>query len=261
MRDFNQDGVVVGRPYQEIFEQSATQKYPIGTIHERHGRRFRYGYAATALSPCRGAANGNIIPGDTGGSSHGVEGNLYAEAPVGQKWVDVATSTAFAVDYFVGGLFVVFSTGATPSLWCARISGNDLGDGTSCKVYLDEPIPVKVTTSYGVNLHPSPYSRVSAGMTHQDYESFVCVPHYNVEAGYYFWGQTRGPCWVTPTGSPNTWPGYGAGGRDCYFHIDGTIMQTEDRDLSTYSPQRAGYVLASSATATYGDGVIMLMLE
>ena len=93
----------------------------------------------------------------------------------------------------------------------------------------------------------------------QDFEAFICVPKWNVTALQYYWGQTRGPTWVTAHGG--TWPGSSAALRDVYFHIDGTIDPATIRDVGTLSPQRAGYLLHAGSSGSYGDGVIMLQLE
>ena len=72
MRDFNLDGVVQGIPYQRIWEKSATQKYPIGAILERHGRRFRYCHAVADITITHtGLPNMARHGGDTGGGVNG----------------------------------------------------------------------------------------------------------------------------------------------------------------------------------------------
>jgi len=253
MRDFNTDGVVVGRPYQEIYEQSASQKYPIGMIHERHGRRWRYSYAVENFHFAhRGCPNLNLVPGATGGDAHGIEKNLYATGFKGDTSVlvqNAAAGTLFPVDYFVGGLMVVFSTGLNPDLFCLRISGNDLFTATYGKVYVDEPLPVEVSITMGVNLHPSPYSRVGSSQSAAGARTVVVVPSIKVTAYNWFWGQTKGPCWVTPTT-------YG-GGRNKFFNgSDGCIIDA----ATSHTLQFAGLAMPAD-TGTYGDGVILLMLE
>lgn len=256
MRDFNLDGKVVGRlrPVAEgghgIYEQYATQRFPIGTLYEKHGRKWRFCKAYEAITlPHRGSPNMAIIPGDTGGSAFGVEGNLYAEALAGAQIVYVATATAFPIDAFFGGLFVSFH-GTGSEIACLRVSGNDLGNGTYVKVYLDEPLPWTVTVAYGINLHPSPYANCGNSSHVGTYASVVVVPMIAITSGYYFWGQTKGPAWVTPTV-------FGTA-REKYFYSDGTLI---DGAVGIDANQLAGYVLARTVTAGYGDGIIDLMLE
>jgi len=70
-----------------------------------------------------------------------------------------------------------------------------------------------------------------------------------VTSGYYFWGQTRGPAWVTPNAGWNT-----AATRECEWHTNGTIKAATGVAL-----QRAGYLLVNNTDAD--DAHIMLMLE
>ncbi len=250
MRDFNADGVVVGRPYQEIYEQSLTQKYPIGMIHERHGRRWRYSraYETIALAH-RVCPNMALQGGDTGGSTFAIEKNLYATAKVGESIVLVETTVAYAKDYFVDGLMTVFSTGLNPDIFCLRVSGNDLGNGTYVKIYLDEPLPVDMTVVFGVNVNPSSYQNVGDQSHCGTTASGVVVPSVKVTSGYFFWGQTKGPAWVTPTAF--------GGGRMKMLHSDGCII-----DMSAAGVQQlVGVVIARSSNGTYGDGNVNLMLE
>lgn len=263
MRDFNSNGMLVGRPKQEVFFSSTTQLYPIGMIHERHGKRWRYCQALEEIlgsGAGRGCPNMSIVPGDTGGSTYGIEKNFYASVPLGADTVEIENngSTCWPVDYFVGGQMNVFSTGDAPGIFTCRVSGNELFTATSGIVYLDERIPVDCsvegtgwgTGGYGVNLHPSPYKNVGASGSGSVYRSYVVVPTCNdIAAGSFFWGQTRGPCWVTPNA-------YGDG-RIKVFHTNGTIVDRTDGSLA----QIAGIAIPADYDGGYGDGNIILQLE
>jgi len=254
MRDFNRDGVLVGRPDQDIFEESETQMYPIGMMHERHDRRFRYCQAYEAIGgTCRGLPDMAIVPGDTNGSTTGMETSLNTAAIVGDYALDVKNpgSTAFPIDEFVGGLMVVYSTGVIPPIWCARISGNDLFDATNGTIYIDEKVPVAVAAStMGVDIHPSRYKNVgTSGSGSLTLRTFVVVNHIDVTSEYFFWGQTLGPCWVTPNA-------FGSG-RIKVFHSNGTITDRADGSIS----QIAGNAMMADYNGGYGDGVIDLRLE
>lgn len=261
MRDFNMSGVVVGFPNQSIHEESEAQQYPVGMIHERHGRRWRYFQAVEAVGgDHRACPNMSIVPGDTGGSVYGIEKNFYSSVPRGATKVEVENpgSTAFPVDYFVDGTMVVFSTSKNPAIFCCRISGNDLFTTTSGWIYLDEPIPMALTVEgtdwgtggWGVNLHPSPYRNVgSAANGSLTLRTFVVVPAMSVQATYWAWGQTKGPCWVTPNA-------YGSG-RIKVFHSNGTITDRADGSIS----QIAGNAIAADYDGAYGDGLIDLDID
>ena len=253
MRDYNRSGIVVGFPNQTIHEEAEDQQYPVGMIHERHGRRWRYFQAEEAIvGNHRGCPNMSIVPGDDNGNTFGIEKNLYAIGLKGVTKVSVENpgSTAFAVDYFVDGTMVVFSTGLDPAIFCCRISGNDLFDSTSGFVYLDEPLPVELSITMGVNLHPSPYRNVGAAASgNLTYRTVVVVPAMAVQAGYWAWGQTRGPCWVTPTAYNH--------GRIKQWHSDGCIADRTDGSLV----QIAGNAIARDYDGSYGDGLIDLNID
>lgn len=258
MRDYNMSGIVAGFPKQTIHEESEEQQYPIGMIHERHGRRWRYFRTVEAITAAltgRACPNMAIVPGDDGGTVgvYGSEGSFAADALEGATKVSVNNggTTCFPVDFFVDGTMVVFSTGLTPAIFLCRISGNDLFDATSGFIYLDEPIPVEVAhTSYGVSIYPSPYQNVGAsGSGSLTLRTFVVVPVTAVQSGFYAWGQTKGPCWVTP--SP-----FGSG-RIKVFHSNGTIKDRADGSIS----QIAGNAIPADFDGGYGDGLIDLDID
>lgn len=249
--------LATGKVRQSIMDPSTVQLSPIGMEYKQDVRKFRYCRAGAALGGVlRGAINGHIIPGDTG--APGFEGAAGYASVAGQDTVQIAdTETTHTTNYYSGGFMVVFGT-QYQSYYIISSTGSD---GTSVTLKLSDPLDEALAASgVGVTLYPSIYSNIlAASGVQQDFESFVVVPPCAVASGSFFWGQTKGPCWVTPHGG--TWPGAGACLRDVYFHIDGTIDPATIRDVGTLSPQRAGYLLSPSATSAYGDGHIMLQLE
>ena len=249
-------------PTWDFIYQTNTVKHPdynVGDfVDTPDGRRYRYCKAGAAISVNRrGAINGYIIPGDTGS---GYEGSLVTAAAAGDLIVtitDTASAANRPVDYYVGGDFVAFV--GTDFFVCKMVKST-VGDGTSIDVTLDVSVPATISASVGITAYPSIYGNVKAGTAQlQDFESFVVVPVRAVASGAYFWGQTKGPTWVTPQGG--TWPGSSAALRDVYFHIDGTIDPATIRDVGTLSPQRAGFLLHAGSSGSYGDALIMLQLE
>lgn len=249
MRDFNLEGLVVGRPYQDVMEESATQRYPIGTKYERHGRIWRYARAGAAMIPHRGAFSAAIIPGDTGGSTYGGEADLYGAHVAGLREVDWENATAWPVDYFQGG-WAVFFRGAYSDIQTIRISGNDLGDGTSCHLYLDEPLAFANEGTYGVTCYANPH--YNTNQSGSATSPVVGVPGVALTgSGYFYWAQTSGPCWVTPTA-------YGPSILKVW-HTDGTIKDAANGTTETL--QIAGWMMNRDVSGSYGDGLIWLMLE
>ena len=254
-------------PAWDFIHQRSLVKHPDYNIGDYvdlpDGKRYRCCKSGAAVGGlARGLINGNIIPGDTGGS--GYEGSLVAEVAAG-KHVVVITDTASAanrpVDYYAGGTFVAFI--ATHYL-SYGITKSTVGNGTSITLTLDASLQVECSASRGVTAYPSIYGSVKNGSAQlANVETFVGVAACpNVAAANtYFWLQTRGLLWVTPHGT--TWPGSAADRRDVYFHQDGTIDPAHVAGIGSTntSPQRAGYIVMAGSTGTYGDALIMLQLE
>jgi len=243
---------------QGIFEESSSQLYPIGMQLREQGslkRLFRYSKAAAAITClARGVVNSNYCPGATDHEDeNGFEGVLQAEAAIGQMYVDLADTANRAVNYYQGGQFVAYGTTIFHQHYIVK---SDAGDGSKVRIYLSAPIvKEKITTSMGVTAYLNPYSAV-ANTDSGRYDSFVGVNLIPVTSGYYFWLQTAGPCIITPM----VYFGDSIAERDCYFHMDGTITIAATADPSTYSPQRAGYLLSKTVSG-YGDLWMMLQLD
>jgi len=260
MRDFNTDGILVGRPYQSVHEQSLVQKYPVGTIYEAFGKRWRYCRAVAAITParrgcptliynpwCASVVTTKVNFGSDGTTATGKLGSNELILTFGADY-DVAR----AVDILQDGIISLFDA-AGIKIYQHRIIGNDasyavtLSDDT-IKIYVDPPL-VEDITAVPCDGMPSPYMFVGDGESVGTQASVVVVNEIVVTSGCYFWGQTRGPAWVTPNAGWNT-----ASTREAEWHTNGTIKAAAGVAL-----QRAGYLLAENTDAD--DAHIMLMLE
>ena len=220
-------------------------------------RKYILSLAAGDLDDlARLVVNSSICPGATGGD--GYEGSLYADAAAGAQYVDIADTTARAVDYYQGAYLTIFPTGGPYATY--RITGNDLGNGsTHVRCYLATPLENALTTSSGITAYRNPYVAVKAAADYDPaagYAAFIGLPQCAVTSGSYFWLLVAGPAWVTAQGG--TWPGYVVNERDVYAHQDGTIDPASIKDPSV-GYQRVGYLL-SGTYAAYGDAFIMLQL-
>lgn len=265
MRDQNSDGVLVGRPKYGINYKGSTQLYPCGMIHERHGRRYRYCHAvADFVFAGRGNPNVADIPW-TSENTYAVRGAVKTAVVAGSNRIvvkinDSMVTNSRIVDYFVDGVawFLEPNEAGTAGYIVIRprISGNDASYADTdasyedIVIYLDEPLIKDIAAAQQCDLYPSPYRNIGASASVGLYSSVVCVACSEADSGDWFWGQTRGPCWVTPTAGIT-----GSAIRTVSFANDGCVEKCDD-------PQRqiAGYIIHS------GDGVnddseLMLMLE
>jgi len=247
---------------QDLFEQSVTQKYPLGMPFKRGDKKYRYSLAAGNLGGlARLVINSNYAPGVTGHADEdGFEGDLYADAPIGQRYVDIADTAGRAANFYEGGHLIIYSTTIFHQHYIVR---SEAGDGNKVRCWLSEPIAVEdAEVGDGVTAYRSPYSAVkAAGSVQVGFEPFIGVPLIPVTSGYYFWLLTAGPVCVTPTGV--TWPGSAAHLRDIYANeADGTIQPPTLSDPSL-GYQRIGYLLSvtGGTGSDYGDLWIMLQLD
>jgi len=258
MREYDTDGIIVGRPYQTVHEASTTQKYPIGTIFDAFGLRYRYCRCKTAIvTPHRGnpaliyapwvdsVVVTNLQWGADAATCSGVEGENFFTLTFA-----AACDVARVKDIMQGGLMTVWDT---LNVWQYRIIGNDASyevasaDDTM-KVYVDPPL-IQDFTDIPTDGLPSAYNFAGASGSVSTMYSVCVVSPIIVDAESFFWGQTRGPCWVTPTAGWTT-----ASNRMCEFHTDGTIQASAHAGL-----QHAGYMLAANNVSD--DAHIYLELE
>lgn len=254
MRDFNPNGEIVGRPYQSVLEQSLTQKYPVGTKYDSFGKRWRYSRCVAELTPGhRGCPNMAASPWTGSCAAYGCGSNeSTASGLIGSNFVDVVTAAHLhTLDEFQGGILTLYPA-AGIAIHQYRIIGNDEGsDTTHFRVYIDPPLAAtEVLTP--CDIAPAQYMNVGAPISVGTAYSVVVVPEILVTSGYYFWGQTKGPCYVAA--------GFGdwttASSRSCNWHTNGCVIVAA---AAADGLQYAGYLLHGNATN--GDTHIMLMLE
>jgi hypothetical protein len=260
--DINDDGVVRGRPYQEVGEISELQQYPIGMILERHGRRYRYSKAYEAITITnRGCPSMVEYPwiATSVRSAKFVSCNAFVAGDrkitltVDDVIEDTSPYAALTKNFFTGGFINCFFD--TNAIQTIRVSGNEIGvaaaANTAIVLYLDEPFAKDYAAGCTVDLYASPYIAVGASSSLTGWASVAVIPHVAVTSGYFFWGQTKGVCWVTPTSGI-----VGTTIRMTYFHSDGTV---KDAGTDT-SLQMAGPIIYKGDN-TQDDCTIQLMLE
>lgn len=252
-----------GQTPQGVMEESISQKYYIGAQLKYGGRRFRYSQATAALAGlARLVVNSNYAPGVTGHANEdGFEGVLSAAAAIGAVTVRIADTAVRVANYYRGGMLIIFGTTIFHQ---HEIIASSVGNGTYVTLTLKTPITTEnVTVAMGVTAYRSPYSAITPpGSSSQvGFETFMGVNLIPITQNYYFWLQTGGPCFLTPTGG--TWPGSAANLRAVYPNpADGTIQPGTLSDPSAgYQP--IGYIMmATGGTGSdYGDALVMLMLD
>lgn len=252
------DRLFTGDP--DVYDQSSTQLFPLATkLEYADGRVFRYGkFGATSTGApmARLVGNANLCPGATGEPDvDGFEGDPYTAAAVGDTDVDLEIATAYAENFFEDGMLACYPSGH----YCTyRIAGNDLGNGTYCRVYLDEPLKTALAADTGITAYKSRFSQLKQlGAEAASYVSALGVFLGDTfTADYFGWIQTKGPCIITPT----AYFGDSANERLCVaVPSDGTIGTAASYDPSS-GYQIVGYLLSRTESG-YGDLWVNLMLE
>jgi len=225
---------------------SATQQYALGTPLQIDDRVYRYCRAGSALTRFVAGCNDD----QWGLTNEAAD----ATSAVGSTSVTIAETTA-TVDSLVGSWLTIF----TSPLQVRRIVANAASDGTSVVCTIDTPLEATVTTAstwitdyyniyYDVTAPPSTSGSV-------DYITFVAVPVCTVTSGYYFWGQTWGPCYGV---AGATVPGSAANQREVYFSTAGNVWDYGDSAAGT-GAQCAGYLLPRTGSGA-GDQFYFLQL-
>lgn len=266
LTDFNQDGMVGGKPKAGvcgIYDATATQYFPVGTKISLHGREWVYCRAVEAIGqPHRGSPNMTLYPWVATSlySLKGVETNERHVSAAGVKKItvefddyahDTSPYAPTFKNFFAGGFMNIFFT--SDLIATVRITGSEPceADVTTAAnedivLYFDEPLPTAVVAASHIDVYPSPYICQGDSDSGTVYSAFTVVPPIAVTADYFFWGQVKGPCWVTPNAGITT-----ASIRDVGFHTNGTIK------TYTAGLQRAGYMMYRG-DGSQDDATIML---
>ncbi len=239
--------------YADVFKESATKQFPLGTVgFTPDGSKYRYCKAGAAMTSTWGKINYNRhLTGVTGESS---EAALTVAIAAGDKSFAFADTNTRVKDYFADGYVVCFGNGAATEVH--RIRSSTLGDATSITCYLegDDAFYAASTVGNTVNVYPSPWGNVRTP-AQNGYEAFVCVNKMAITSAYYFWGLVNGLYWTTVT---STWPLAASRDLQVCFHLDGSFLMADEAYNGALSNQLAGHVVVSG---NYGDCLIMLQIE
>jgi len=235
----------------DLFTESASQSYPIGTQLRKNGILARYCKAGAAMTAV-GFLKGNyfLCPGSAGNNANsGFEGAMYADVAAGATSFTIADTAAAKNEYENAVLVIYDDTNSKYQQY--RILGNDVSNGTITTLYIAPPgFKVAVTTSYGITIYRNPYMNIRA--MSGGYMSALGYARHSITSGYYFWLVTAGE--VSGVTGASTWPGQTQYYRDVYCNTDGSLIGY------TAGYQRVGLLLSRTAS-DYGDNYIMLQLD
>lgn len=273
------DGLVINKQYsggglladgvdQDIYTESETQNFDLGTRLVIDDRVFRYAKAADNLAAHRGAFCDPQMYWE--GDGH------MPEAVAGAKVIsfDNKNGQAIAASALKDGWVVGIALTDATSIYCMKIKDNKQSDGAggsvvTCELTLYRGMPHGIE---GTNHRSYVYAGIYAGLKQMGGAAYntnlggvVCVPVRKITAGRYFWGMTWG-IFYCQCGSWGTQIGATVNKRIIGFDGVGAIVYragAEDVDIFF---QDAGYLLMDGVenqhgAITNGDQLAMLTIS
>ena len=241
---------------QGLLEESVSQKYPLGMRYGLEDRVYRY-VQADADRQLRAAY---AVSPDVRYAETGVP---TVEAAAGQKVVALTAVGTVAINEFTGGTLSNAGGGYGVNY---RIKSNTAAAPAGAfTVTLWDNIVTALAVGDAITLFHSPWRRVfcmaqrlgDAVVTDYKKLSFIGVPNRFVQAAYYCWIQTWGPCMVIPAGGAE---GVADNERAMAWEDDGAITRIRYDVVGAAQNQYAGFVLPVT-TAGAIPGLLQIMLQ
>lgn len=246
--------------YQDYDQEDVTQNFTIGSRMQVDDRVFYYSQAVAALVyPIQYhlLVSTDQVLADNDCLSTAATLATGTQIIVDATDYEAGSGGDLDEDELVGG-YVELNYGGTLYAW-RRIVANTVGTAAHLvTITVDRPFNIIFPATTQVSIHKSIYRHVDnpahAGLG--AYGVAVGVPPIEVQANYFFWLQTYGPCWIGPTGA---FPLSVANQYDVYFnYADGSTNSSLAAAIGTDpSPQRIGHVMGAGA---YGSGAVFLEL-
>lgn len=246
-----------------VHDSESTQRFVYGTrFLTWNGTVWKYSLSGAICYTHRLNAFWNTISNDVNGIDYSVLTNNQA---IGDREITLTNgTTAVAEDYLAGGLIIIVPSETTTDreVMTRTVIGNDAAAAAAeCKMYLDDPIEVAVTTSEYAYVMPSSYSNIRYSAAVNGTRSFAGLAGTAITAASLnFWLQTYGPCNLA---QQTARVGKTAYYRMGYGRHDGTIdiaTQTVESGGTVVSGQIIGFGLDNNGDAN-GTTNFMLTLS
>lgn len=179
------------------YTYETTQRFVYGTrFITWDGRVYKYSISGDTCYTHRLNAHWNTISSDANGIDYSV---LTNNQSIGDREITLTNgTTAVAEDYLAGGIIIIVPTeGATDrDVMTRMVVGNDIAAAAAeCRMYLDYPVDMALTTSNYAYVMPSNYRNIRYSNNTGGTRSFAGLAAVGIDAANYnFWLQTYGPC-------------------------------------------------------------------
>ena len=229
-----------------IYATETTQRYVYGTRYITwDGRVYKYMLCTT----------GGCV------SYHGVAGTLSAQtefssavaATEGQRFLTVTDATAVAEDSLAGGMIEVYDSTIDNSTRY-HIVGNDLGNGTNIRIYLEFPVHHTITVSDNVEMFENQYRAVSEATN--SIGPWLGVPMATAATTFNIWAQTWGVCLVSPGNT--TIDDAAADERQAHWMANAVIAEVDGAGVTAAKNQIAGYIWNAGTGGIAGPQIYLM---
>ncbi len=197
----------------------------------------------------------------TGGcvSYHGVRNTLAAittwvasvAASIGDTDM-LITDTGITEDQLAGAMIALYKA-TIDNTTQVHIIGNDATSGSTTRIYLEFPLSAAMTVSDSVEVFENPYRLVSEASA--QYSAWMGVPMVTAATLNNVWGQTWGPCLISPGNQSLDDPA--ANERSLYWWNNGTIAEAASSEATSES-QHAGYILNEGSSGIAGPQIYLM---
>jgi len=242
-----------------VYSQTATAQYPIGTRFVNGNRTYHYGYFGTAVT-YNTTAVGNY--GAFLLSWSNSYDTAYTSGSTNKVKVDGTSDGVPIAHALAGGYLFIWASTAIGRIQM-RVVDNLAAESASpysVELELEQNIPIDIAANTAFEVYANQYADMRtawAGAQSGDYMAFVGLPTTIVTAERYGWVLTWGPCFIVAAGTETGADSYD---RQLVFMSDGSVGLAGDQYNTPLSNQIAGYALNRTSSAN-ADQWMMLTLD
>ena len=241
----------VGGSYQETYEVSDTQNYPIGTVREMLGSDEVAIYSKSS-GVCWSGRGAKFVHTMAAGIDWALLGATSAVGAEQVTFVAGSTHPAYDANELKGGLLLISDqdSGDTQDKMVQNrvITGNDASlEDAECTVYFEGGLIRQVTAATRAFCMPNPYSSIAYGTGMG--QSCGGIPASYVSAsGKFFWLFRRTKVWIASqvnVGKTNH-------SREVVFREDGSLGIHDPSDANEQYAQHAGFIVDNNDASNGG---------
>ena len=243
-----------------VFSESVSAGYPIGTRFVNGDRTYHYYYAGGTISYTLAAIS------NRGAFLKSWANSYDSSQPAGTNpyKMDGTSAGVPAANALAGGYLLVYVATAIGRFNMRVVSNTAAATASpyTTELTLEQATPVVVAANTGSEVYANPYANLQSSWGDSlagDYCYFAGLPAINMTSTYWGWVLTWGPCFIVAT---STATGGATYARTLIFNADGSVAPASERwgAATSLAAQFAGVAL-NLTTSGSGDQWMRLMLD